>query len=148
VVTRRTAVTAAVAAAVAVAAAGLSARLYLRPSTPDCAIVNNMIMYSKSENQRMRDLIPNSIDDPQKLVAAYQTRESRMHQYAEQIHDAGLREKADTVVNLDDKMLEAWRHTVPGSNGGSTNQDFQRAYTDYARQSQEAGQALQAACSK
>lgn len=105
-----------------------------------------MIAYSKSENQKMRELIPSGVDDPQKLVDAYQARENRMHQYAAQIHDAGLREKADAVVNLDDKMLEVWRHTVPGSNDGSTSQDFQRAYTDYARQSEQAGQALQAAC--
>jgi hypothetical protein len=105
-----------------------------------------MIAYSKSQNQKMRELIPTGVDDPQKLVDAYQAREKRMHQYAAQIHDAGLREKADAVVNLDDKMLEAWRHTVPGSNDGSTSQDFQRAYTDYAQQSQQAGQALQAAC--
>jgi hypothetical protein len=76
----------------------------------------------------MRELLPIGFEDPQKLV------------------DAGLRQKADAVINLDDKMLEAWRHTVPGSNDGSTSQDFQRAYTDYARQSQHAGQALQAAC--
>jgi hypothetical protein len=147
VATRRTVVITAAAAAVVLAAAGVSAWLYLRPRpTSDCAIVNDMIKYSKSENEHMRQLIPNSIDDPQKMIDAYQTREARMHQYAEQIHDPGLRAKADAVVNLDDKMLEAWRHTIPGSNDGSTSQDFQRAYADYARQSQAAGQALQAAC--
>jgi hypothetical protein len=146
VATRRTIILAA-ASAVIVAAAGVSAWLLLRPRpTPDCAVVGDMIAYSKSENQRMRDLIPAGVDDPQKLVDAYQARENRMHQYAAQIHDEGLREKADAVVNLDDKMLKAWRHTVPGSNDGSTSQDFQRAYTDYAQQSQQAGQALQAAC--
>lgn len=139
--------TAAAVAAVALTAVGVSAWLYLKPRpTSDCAIVNDMITYSKSENQRMRDLIPNSVDDPQQLVAAYQARETRMHQYAEQIHDPGLREKADAVVALDDKMLQAWRHTIPGSDDGSTSQDFQRAYVDYAAQSQKAGQALQAAC--
>ncbi|WP_293039845.1 hypothetical protein [Mycobacterium sp.] len=110
-----------------------------------------MIKYSKSENERMRDLIPASIDDPQKLVDAYQTRETRLRQYADQIRDTGLREKADAVVDLDDKMLDAWRQTIPGqpqhgSNGSPASQDFQRAYTDYAAQSQKAGQALQAAC--
>jgi uncharacterized protein involved in exopolysaccharide biosynthesis len=146
VATRRAVVVAA-AGAVVVVAAGVSAWLFLRPQpTSDCAVVGDMIAYSKSENQRMRDLIPSAVDDPQKLVNAYQIRESRMHQYAQQIHDPGLREKAAAVVNLDDKMLQVWRHTVPGSNDGSTSQDFQRAYTDYARQSQQAGQALQAAC--
>jgi hypothetical protein len=146
VATRRTVVISA-AGAVVLAAAGVSAWLLLRPRpTSDCAIVHDMINYSQSENQRMRELIPNAVDEPQKLVDAYQARETRMHQYAGQIHDPGLREKADAVVNLDDKMLQAWRHTVPGSNDGSTSQDFQRAYTDYAQQSQQAGQALQAAC--
>lgn len=111
-----------------------------------------MIKYSRSENERMRNLIPASIDDPQKLVNAYQTRETRMRQYADQIHDPGLHEKAYAVVDLDDKMLAVWRQTIPGqsqsgSDGSSAaSQNFQRAYTDYAAQSQKAGQALQAAC--
>lgn len=99
----------------------------------------------------MRDFIPASIDDPQKLVAAYQTRETRLRQYADQIHDTGLREKAYAVVNLDHAMLDVWRQTIPGesqngSDSSSASQNFQRAYTDYAAQSQQAGQALQAAC--
>ncbi|WP_254848351.1 hypothetical protein [Mycobacterium sp. SP-6446] len=110
-----------------------------------------MIKYSKSENERMRDLIPASIDDPQQLVDAYQTREAHLRQYADQIHDAGLREKAYAVVNLDHKMLDEWRKTIPaqsqnGSGNSSASQDFRRAYADYAAQSQQAGQALQAAC--
>lgn len=126
--------------------------LYLRPSpSSDCAIVNDMIKYSKSENERMRNLIPASIDDPQQLVDAYQTRETHLRQYADQIHDPGLREKAYAVVNLDHKMLDEWRKTIPtqsqnGSGNSSASQDFQRAYTDYAAQSQQAGQVLQAAC--
>lgn len=100
----------------------------------------------------MRDLIPTSIDDPQKLVDAYQTREIRLRQYADQIHDPGLREKAYALVNLDDKMLAVWRQTIPGqSQNGSddssaASQNFQRAYTDYAAQSQKAGRALRSAC--
>lgn len=100
----------------------------------------------------MRNLIPTGIDDPQKLVDAYQTRETRLRQYADQIHDPGLREKAYAVVNLDDRMLAVWRQTIPGQsqNGSEDNsaasRDFQRAYIDYAAQSQQAGQALQAAC--
>lgn len=110
-----------------------------------------MIAYSKSENARMRDLIPTSIDEPQKLVDAYQTRETRLRQYADQIHNPGLREKAYVVVNLDDKMVRAWRQTIPGqsqngSDSSSASRDFEHAYTDYAAQSQQAGQALQAAC--
>jgi len=112
-----------------------------------------MIKYSKSENDRMRQLIPTGIDDPQKMIDAYQKRQARMHQYADQIHDPGLREKADTVVNLDDRMLEVWRQTIPGQSqqgwdASSASQDFQRAYTNYAPQRQKAGQALQAACPK
>lgn len=144
--------TAAATAGLVLAIAAVSVWLYLRPSPPsDCATVNDMIKYSKSENARMHDLIPTSIDDPQKLVDAYQTRETRLRQYADQIHDPGLREKAYAVVNLDDKMLAVWRQTIPGqsqngSDSSSASQDFQRAYTDYAAQSQQAGQALQAAC--
>ncbi|MGV0159880.1 hypothetical protein ACRU3B_10630 [Mycobacterium colombiense] len=133
--------------------AGVSVWLYLRPSPhSDCAVVNDMLKYSRSESARMRDLIPTSIDDPQKLVDAYQTRETRLRQYADQIHDPRLREKAYALVNLDDKMLAVWRQTIPGqSQNGSddssaASQNFQRAYTDYAAQSQQAGQALQAAC--
>lgn len=101
----------------------------------------------------MRNLIPTSIDDPQKLVAAYQAREARMHRFADQIRDTGLREKTYAVVNLDDRMLDAWLQTIPGqsptkhsSDDTSASQDFQRAYTDYAAQRQKAGEALQAAC--
>lgn len=100
----------------------------------------------------MRDLIPTGIDDPQKLVDAYQTRETRLRQYADQINDPGLREKAYALVNLDEKVLAVWRQTIPGqSQNGSddssaSRQNFQRAYTDYATQSRQAGQALQAAC--
>ncbi len=150
--TRRTVVTAAAVAVMVIVAVGVSLWLYLRLSfRSDCATVNEMIKYSKSENERMRNLIPVSIGDPQKLVDAYQTRETRMRQYADRIHDPGLREKAYAVVRLDDKILDAWRQTIPGqsqpgSGGGSSSQDFQRAYTDYAAQSQRAGQALQAAC--
>lgn len=152
--TRRAVVTAAAAAAVVVVlvAVGVSVWLYLRPSPrSDCATVNDMIKYSKSENAGMRDLIPNTIDDPQKLVDAYQIRETRLRQYADQIRDPGLREKAYAVVNIDHEMLAAWRETIPGNpqhgpDGSSANQDFQHAYTDYAEQSQAAGQALQAAC--
>jgi hypothetical protein len=48
-------------------------------------------------------------------------------------------------------MLDVWRQTIPGqsqsgSDSSSASQNFQRAYTDYAAQSQQAGQALQAAC--
>lgn len=70
---------------------------------------------------------------------------------ADQIRDPGLREKAYAAVNLDDKMLHVWRQTIPGqSQNGSddssaASQNFQRAYTDYAAQSRQAGQALQAA---
>lgn len=156
--TRRAVVTAAAAAALVLLAVGASVWLYLRPRPArDCAIVNDMIKYSKSENERIRNLIPTGVDDPQTLMDAYQTRQTRLRQYADRIHDAGLREKADAVVNLDDKMLDAWRQTIPGqspqsqrgSDGpdrSSAGQDFQRTYTDYAAQSQEAGQALQAAC--
>ncbi|MCA2244759.1 hypothetical protein JF781_20580 [Mycobacterium sp. WUMAC-067] len=132
--------------------AGVSAWLYLRPSPrSDCTTVNDMLKYSRSENARMRDLIPASIDDPQKLVDAYQARETRLRQYADQIHDPGLREKAYALVNLDDKMLAVWRQTIPGqsqqgSDSSSASQNFQRAYTDYAAQTRQAGQALQAAC--
>lgn len=149
---RRTAVATAAAGVVTLIAVGIAIWLCLKPSPrSDCAIVNDMITYSKSENARMRDLIPTSIDDPQKLVDAYQTRETRLRQYADQIHDPGLREKAYTVVNLDDKMLDTWRQTIPGqsqngSDSASASQSFQRAYADYAAQSQKAGQALQAAC--
>lgn len=58
--------------------------------------------------------------------------------------------KAYALVNLDDKMLAVWRQTIPGQsqNGSddSSSQNFQRAYIDYAAQSQKVGQALQAAC--
>ncbi|RAV05357.1 hypothetical protein DQP57_22740 [Mycobacterium colombiense] len=133
-------------------AVGAAVWLYLKPSPPsDCVIVNDMIKYSISENARMRDLIPNSIDDPQKLVDEYQTRETRLRQYADQIHDPALREKAHAVVNLDHQMLDVWRQTIPaqsqnGSDNSSASQNFQRAYTDYSAQSQQAGQALQSAC--
>lgn len=149
---RRTIITAAAAAILVLTIAGVSVWLYLRPSpNSDCAVVNDMLKYSRSESARMRDLIPTSIDDPQKLVDAYQTRETRLRQYADQIHDPGLREKAYALVNLDDKMLAVWRRTIPGpsqngSDDSSASQDFQRAYTDYAAQSQQAGQTLQAAC--
>lgn len=99
----------------------------------------------------MRDLIPTSMDDPQKLVDAYQTRETRLRRYADQIRDSDLREKAYAVVNLDHKMFDAWRRTIPGqsqngSDSSSASQNFQRAYTDYAAQSQQAGWAIQEAC--
>lgn len=132
---------------------GVSVWLYLRPGpSSDCAVVNDMLKYSRSESARMRDLIPTSIDDPQKLVDAYQTRETRLRHYADQIRDPGLREKAYALVNLDDKMLAVWRQTIPGqSQNGSddsaaASENFQHAYIDYAAQSQQVGQALQAAC--
>lgn len=40
----------------------------------------------------------------------------------------------------------AIRNRRPRLAGGSSSQDFHRAYTDYAAQGQQAGQALQAAC--
>lgn len=92
--TRRTVIIAAATAALVLAIAGVSVWLYLRPSpNSDCAVVNDMLKYSRSESARMRDLIPTSIDDPQKLVDAYQTRETRLRQYADQVHDPGLRER-------------------------------------------------------
>lgn len=137
-------------AVVVVVAGGMSVWWYLRPSArSDCAIVYDMIAYSKSDNARIRELIPASIDDPQKLVDAYQRRQTRLRQYAGHIRDSGLREKAYAVVDLEATVLDAWRRTIPGRQGSdssSTSQAFQRAYTDYAAQSQKAGQALQAAC--
>jgi hypothetical protein len=133
-------------------AVGAALWLYLRTSPPsDCATVNDMIKFSKAENARIHDLIPTGIEDPQKLVDAYQAREIRLRQYADEIRDPGLREKAYAVVNLDHQMVDLWRQTIPGqsqngSDGSSTGQDFKRAYTDYAAQSQQAGQALQAEC--
>ncbi|MBO0884850.1 MAG: hypothetical protein J2P17_31865, partial [Mycobacterium sp.] len=64
----------ATAAVVLVVVAGISIWLVLRPTQSDCAIVNDMLNYSKSENDRMRELIPVSTDDPQKVVDAYQNR--------------------------------------------------------------------------
>lgn len=147
-------VVAAAVAAVALAAVGVSALLYLRPRpASDCAIVNDMIKYSKSENQRMRELIPVSTDDPQKVVDAFQTREKRMHQYADSIRDAGLRQKAYAVVNLDDQMLNVWQKTIPGqspanaaSDGSTPSQDLRRAYAKYAPAREKAAEELQAAC--
>jgi hypothetical protein len=95
-------------------AVGVSVWLVLRPHKSDCAIVHDMLSYSKSENDRMRDLISSSSDDSRKMIAAYQEREARMHHYADQIHDASLREKADAVVDFDDRMLDVWRKTIPG----------------------------------
>jgi hypothetical protein len=153
VATRRRVVILTAASALVLVAVGVSVWLVLRPHKSDCAIVHDMLSYSKSENDRMRGLIATSSDDPQKMIAAYQEREARMHQYADQIHDAGLREKADAVVNLDDRMLDVWRKTIPGQSptnagagGSSASQDFQRAYTDYAPQRQNAAATLQAAC--
>lgn len=101
------------AAALVLVAVGVSVWLVLRPHKSDCAIVHDMLSYSKSENDRMRDLISSSSDDSQKMIAAYQEREARMHHYADQIHDASLREKADAVVDFDDRMLDVWRKTIP-----------------------------------
>ncbi|WP_231975766.1 hypothetical protein [Mycobacterium sp. E2462] len=145
--------TAAAAGVLVLAVAGLSVWLYLRPSPkPDCAVVNDMLKYSRAESARMRDLIPTGVEDPQKLVDAYQTRVIRLRQYADQIHDSGLREKAYAVINLDEGMLAVWRQTISGQlqNGSgdssAASQDFQRAYIGYAAQTHKAGQALQAAC--
>lgn len=152
--TKRTVVTAAAAGVLMLVIAGVSVWLYFRPRpTSDCATVNDMLKYSRSESARIRDLIPTSIDDPQKLVAAYQTRETHLRQYADQIHDPGLREKAYALVNLEDKMLAVWRQTIPGqsqngSESRSASRNFQRAYTDYAAQSQQIGRALQGAIVK
>lgn len=151
--TKRTVIAAVAAAVLVLAIAGVSLWLYLRPSpNSDCATVNDMLKYSRSESARMRDLIPTSIDDPQKLVDAYQTRETHLRQYADQIHDPGLREKAYALVNLDDKILDMWRQTIPGQsqsgsgNSSAASQNFQHAYMDYAAQSQEIGRTLEAAC--
>lgn len=84
---RRTVILAAAGAVVVVTGAA-AVWLYLRPQpSSECAIVHDMISYSQSENQRMRELIPSAVDEPQKLVDAYQARETRMRQYASQIHD-------------------------------------------------------------
>lgn len=84
------------------------------------------------------------------LTGPYQKREARMHQYANQIHAAELREKADAVVNLDDRMLDVWRKTIPSqpdsSAANASSQDFERTYTDYATQREKAAEALQSAC--
>jgi hypothetical protein len=152
VATRRRIVLVATAAAV-VLAAGVATWVMLRPHNSDCATVHDMLAYSKSENDRMRTLIPASLDDPQKMVDAYQQREARMHHYADQIHDAGLREKADAVISLDDHMLEVWRSAIPGSTpsanhtaGDVASQDLRSAYASYGPQRQQAAETLQAAC--
>lgn len=143
---RRTAITAA-AVVLALAAAGGAVWLMMRPQKSDCATVNEMLSYSQAENDRMRNLIPDSVDDPQKMITAYQKREARMHQYANQIHAADLREKANGVVDLDDRMLDVWRKTIPSqpdsSAGNASDKDFERSYTDYATQRAKAAEALQ-----
>lgn len=141
---RQIAIATAVASVLVVA--GVSVWFVLRPHKPDCATVNDMLSYSKSENDRMRELIPTEVDDPQKLIDAYQERQARMHQYVNQIHDAGLREKAHTVVDLDDKILGVWLKTIPGKSDSSP--DLKGAYMAYAPQRQKAAEALQAACPK
>jgi carboxylesterase type B len=143
-----------VAAAVAlVVVGGTSIWLVLRPKQSDCAVVNDMLDYSKSENDRMRKLIPVSADDPQKVVDAYQNREDRMHHYVDSIRDAGLRQKAYALVNLDDQMLNVWRGTIPdqspsnaASDSATSSQDLRSAYAKYSPQRQKAAEALQAAC--
>ncbi len=132
---------------------GISIWLVVRPKQSDCSIVDGMLSYSKSENDRMRQLIPVSTDDPQKLVDAFQTRENRMHGYADSIRDAGLRQKANALVNLDDQILYVWRKTIPGEppskteQGSATpSQDLRSAYAEYSPKRQKAAEALQAAC--
>ena len=150
---KRKVVVGTIAAVLALVAIGVSVWLVQRPRTPDCATVNEMLNYSQSENDRMRSLIPTNIDNPQKMIDAYQKREARMHQYAAQIHDNELREKAYAVVNLDDRMLDVWRQTILGqspakqrSDDSPGSQGFGRTYTDYAAQREKAAEALQAAC--
>jgi hypothetical protein len=116
-------------------------------------VVNDMLNYSKSENDRMRKLIPVSADDPQKVVDAFQNREDRMHHYVDSISDAGLRQKAHALVNLDDQMLIVWQRTIPGqspsnaqSDSATSSQDLRNAYAKYSPQRQKAAEALQAAC--
>lgn len=148
--TRRKVVIAVTAAVLALAVAGIVMWLVVRPQKSDCATVNEMLSYSKAENDRMRNLIPDHTDDPQKLIAAYQKREARMHNYVNRIHAADLREKAKAVVDLDDRMLDVWRKTIPSqtdsSAGNASHEDFERTYTDYAKQREQAAEALQAAC--
>jgi carboxylesterase type B len=141
------------AAVVLVVVGGISIWLVLRPKQSDCAVVNDMLNYSKSENDRMRKLIPVSADDPQKVVDAYQNREDRMRHYADSIRDASLRQKAYALVDLDDQMLNVWRKTIPGqlpsnaeSDSATSSQDLRSAYAKYSPQRQEAAEALQAAC--
>lgn len=145
---RRAAITAAL--VLALVAAGVVAWLIMRPRKADCATVNEMLSYSQAENERMRNLIPDSADDPQKLITAYQKREARMHDYANQIRAAELREKANAVVDLDDRMLDIWRKTIPSqpnsSAGNASDNDFERSYADYAKQRGKAAEALQSAC--
>lgn len=143
----------AAAAVVLVVVGGISLWLVLRPKQSDCAIVHDMLNYSKSENDRMRQLIPVSTDDPQKVVDAYQNRENRMHHYADSIRDARLRQKADALVNLDDQMLDLWRKTIPGqslsnaeSDSAASSQALRSAYAKYSPQRQKVAEALQAAC--
>lgn|GEM_PF-3840568 len=143
---RRTAIAAAL-VVLTLAAAGIAAWLIMRPQKSDCATVNEMLSYSQAENDRMRNLIPDSTDDPQKLIAAYKKREARMHDYANQLHTADLREKANAVVDLDDRMLDVWRKTIPSqpdsSAGNASDKDFERSYTDYATQREQDAEALQ-----
>lgn len=135
------------AAAVVCVAAGIAAWLIMRPQKSDCATVNDMLNYSQAENGRMRALIPDSTDDPQKLITAYQKREARMHDYANQVHAADLREKANAVVDLDDRMFDVWRKTIPSqpdsSAGNASDKDFERSYASYAAQREKAAEALQ-----
>lgn len=109
-----------------------------------------MLDYPQAENDRMRNVIPDTIDDPQKMIAAYQKREARMHQSTDEIRAADLREKARTVVDLDDRMLDICRKTIPSqpdsSAGNASSEDFERSYTNYATQRQTAAESLQAAC--
>jgi hypothetical protein len=95
----------------------------------------------------MRKLIPSSLDETQKMVDAFQRREARMHHCVVQIHDAGLRENADAVVNLDDQMLDVWRKTIPPekdeSDGNTASQDLQSAYAEYAPQRHKTAETMQ-----
>jgi hypothetical protein len=101
----------------------------------------------------MRKLIPSSLDEPRKMDDAFQRREARMHHCVDQIHDAGLRENADAVVNLDDQMLDVWRKTIPdqspekdGSDGNTASKDLRSASAEHAPQRHKVAETMPAAC--
>jgi hypothetical protein len=105
-------------------AVGAGAWIAIRPAPmrDDCQTAREMLDYSRAESNR---LIATGIDTigvkPQQVVSDYTTWAQQMHNYANELHDPTLHQKATVLATADSDFVELWKRAALNPQPASTD---------------------------